>query len=164
MQFRDEEYFRASLERMRQARTVVRDASSYALAMYLAGLAVESMLRAFRWAEDTSFEGRHDLMELLKASRLLTTNDEYMRGRGLSDLAIQESGVALRAKMNEIIGLWHNNLRFCSEQSLLAHLKRIGKAKGSKGDPLKKNAVDLTNAAQTVIDRGVELWVSRKRP
>ncbi|MGH7192990.1 MAG: hypothetical protein ACREJM_05565 [Candidatus Saccharimonadales bacterium] len=54
------------MERMTQARRIYRDQAAYALAMYCGGLAVESMLRAFRWAEDPSFEGRHDLSELLK--------------------------------------------------------------------------------------------------
>ena len=51
MQFRAEQYYRVSLERMRQARKIYDDASGYALAMYCGGLAVESLLRAFRWTE-----------------------------------------------------------------------------------------------------------------
>jgi hypothetical protein len=49
MDFRAEDYYRAGLERMRQARTVYHEGESFALAMYSGGLAVECMLRAFRW-------------------------------------------------------------------------------------------------------------------
>ncbi len=161
MQFTAEQYYRVSLERMKQARGLYQDGGAYSLTMYCGGLAVESLLRAFRWTADTSFEGRHDLSELLKASRLLRIDDEYMRRKGASDEAIQGSGVALRGAMNEVIILWHNNLRFACEASLKASLNKLGRVKGVKGDPLKKNALDLLNAAQTVMNRGVTLWTSK---
>src|SRR5438128_10660045 len=115
MQFRAEQYYRASLERMTQARRIYQDGDAFSLAMYCGGLAVESLLRAFRWTEDTSFEGRHDLNDLLKASRLLSIDDEYMRRRGASEVAIYDSGEKLRLAANEVAILWHNNLRFASE-------------------------------------------------
>ena len=40
---------------------------------------------AFRWTEDPSFEGRHDLTELLRSSRLLRIDEDYLRRRGSSD-------------------------------------------------------------------------------
>ncbi len=161
MQFRAEQYYRASLERMNQARMLYRDGTAFSLTMYCGGLAVESLLRAFRWTEDTGFEGRHDLLDLLKASRLLQIDDEYMRRRGASEDVIYRSGEKLRGAMNEVIVLWHNNLRFASESSLKAFLNKIGRLQGIRGDPLKKNARDLLDAAQTVIDRGVTLWISK---
>jgi hypothetical protein len=163
MQFTADQYYRVSLERMRQAHGLYRDGEAYSLTMYCGGLAVESLLRAFRWAEDTSFEGRHDLSELLKASRLLRTDDEFMRRKGASEEAIQRAGMALHEAMNTVIILWHNNLRFASEASLKAFLHRLGRLKRVKGDPLKKNALDLINAAQTVVNRGVTLWTSKTK-
>src|SRR5436305_942694 len=67
MQFRAQEYYQVSLERMRQARATYREGAAFALAMYCGGLAVECLLRAFRWSEDATFEGRHVLAELLEA-------------------------------------------------------------------------------------------------
>jgi hypothetical protein len=163
MQFRAEEYYQASLERMQQAHRIYREGTSFALAMYCGGLAVECLLRAFRWTEETTFEGRHDLSELLKASRLLKIDEDFMRRRRVSEDAIRESGLKLLAAMNEVNILWHNNLRFASEASLKALLKRIGRLQGVKGDPLKKNARDLIDAAQTVINRGVALWTSKRK-
>ena len=77
MKFTGEEYYLSSVDRMHEARKIHDSGTSYALAMYLGGLAVECMLRAFRWRKNPSFEGRHDLEDLLKASELLTINDEH---------------------------------------------------------------------------------------
>jgi len=131
--------------------------------MYCGGLAVECILRAFRWEKDKSFAGRHDLEDLLKASDLLGINEGWMRRQGVSEEEITEYALSLRAAMNEVIVLWHNNLRFASEARLRAFLHRIGRLAGIRGDTLKKNALDLLNAAQTVVDRGVALWTSRKK-
>lgn len=163
MQFRAEQYYKASLERMNQAKALYREGDAFSLTMYCAGLAVESLLRAFRWTEDTSFEGRHDLSDLLKASRLFRIDEEYMRRRGAPEEAIDDSAVSLRASMNDVIILWHNNLRFASEASLKAFLLKINRVQGVKGDPLKKNALDLLEASQTVINRGITLWTSRTK-
>jgi hypothetical protein len=70
------------------------------------------------------------------------------------------SSLALRAAMNEVIAVWHNNLRFASEKRLRVHLKHIGRLTGLKGDPLKKTSRELQSAAQTIIDRGMALWTS----
>ena len=131
--------------------------------MYCGGLAVESLLRAFRWTQDTSFEGRHDLSDLLKASRLFRIDEDYMQRKGESEDAIYRSAVTHRTAMNEVIILWRNNLRFASEATLEAFLLKINRVQGVKGDALTKNALDLLEASQTVIDRGVTLWTSRTK-
>ena len=163
MIFRAEEYYRAGIERMRQARGIYHAGEGFALAIYCGGLAVECILRAFRWAKDQSFEGRHDLGDLLKASALLRINDEHMRRKGISEEEIADYDLRLRAAMNEVVRLWHNNLRYASEASLRAFLKRLDRLRGIKGDALKKNALVFLEGAQTVVDRGVALWTSRKK-
>jgi acyl-coenzyme A thioesterase PaaI-like protein len=160
MQFRAEQYYRVSAERMAQTIKIYQDGAAFALAMYCGGLAVESLLRAFRWTKDSNFEGRHDLSELLKGSGLLQLDEEWMRRSGASDAKITESGRNLRAAMNEVIALWHNNLRFASEASLKAFLRRIDRLQGVKGDPLKANARVLIESVQTVLYRGTSLWTS----
>ncbi|MFM7129812.1 MAG: hypothetical protein ACKO0V_10690 [bacterium] len=148
---------------MRQAREIWKVENSFALSMYCAGLAVESMLRAFRWSEDTSFEGRHDLAELLKASQILRIDDEYMKEIGATENEITQSYLAIRSAMNQVVVLWHNNLRFASEETTLAFLKKQGKIKGLKGNALKQNATELLEAAQLIINRGATLWISKKK-
>ncbi len=44
-----------------------------------------------------------------------------------------------------------------------AHLNKLGRLQGVKGDPLKKNALDLLDAAQAVLNRGVALWTSKTK-
>jgi hypothetical protein len=152
VKFTAEHYFRASLERTNQAKELYKHGQSYALAMYCGGLAVECLLRAFRWQEDSTFEGRHDLSDLLKASGLLKIEEK-----------IRESALKIQVAMNQIVILWHNNLRFASEARLGAFLKQKRMFQGVKGDPLKKNALDLIEAAQTVVNRGAVLWTSGKK-
>jgi hypothetical protein len=160
MQFRADQYYNVGLERMEQARKLYHGGAAFALAMYSGGLAVECLLRAFPWTEDRSFEGRHDLSDLLKASRFLTIDEDYLRRRGASEQAIHESASKLKAAMNDVVALWHNNLRFASEASLKTILNRVGRLQGVKGDPLRNNARALLEAAQDVVDRGVTLWAS----
>jgi len=85
VKFNEDEYYRASVERMRQARAIHDSDTSYAFSTYARGLAAERMLRAFRWKKDRSFEGRHDLEDLLKSSELLTINDGRPRCEDISD-------------------------------------------------------------------------------
>jgi HEPN domain-containing protein len=160
MEFRDKEYFQAAAERMRQARVLYSEGWSYALAMYCAGLAVECMLRAYRWRKETSFEGRHALLKLLKDSGLLVLSDRAMREKGYDELDIMRLSAQLRAAASDVATLWTNNLRFASEARLKAFIVSINRHLGKKGDPCKANALDLVNAAQKIIDRGVLLWKS----
>jgi hypothetical protein len=163
MKFTGEEYFRASTERMRQARLLHSTKEDYALAMYCSGLSVECILRAFRWKKDKSFEGRHDLEDLFKASDFLRIHEDRARQRGIPEEEISQSTIAFRAAMNEVAVLWHNNLRFASEAGLRAFLYRAGRLQGIRGSALKKNSSDLLNAVQAIVDRGVALWTSKKK-
>lgn len=163
MQFTAEEYFRAAIERMQQAEKIHHSREGYALAMYCSGLAVECMLRAFRWRDDASFEGRHDLEDLFKASRLLQIHDDRARAKGISEEEIQRTAIELRAAVTEVQLLWRNNLRFASEASLRAHLNRIDRLRGIRGDAIKKNSLDLLNWAKVIVNRGVTLWTSKRR-
>ncbi len=52
---RPEHYYEVALERINQAQSLYREGSSYALAMYGAGVAVESMLRAYRARKSMQF-------------------------------------------------------------------------------------------------------------
>ncbi len=147
---------------MRQANHLYSEGQSFALAMYCGGLAVECLLRAFRFAEDDSFEGRHDLIALLRASRFLRVNEVYSLAKGVSRQELEQVGLELPA-INEVASLSRNNLRFASETSLKAYLNRIERVRGIKGNPLKKNTLELLDAAQTVIDRGVAIWTSGEK-
>jgi hypothetical protein len=163
MQFRDEEYYQAARERLRQAREIHDSKESYALAMYCSGLAVECMLPAFRWQKDPSFEGRHDLEELFRASGLLQAHEERARRKRIPEEEIERSVAEILDAKDKVMALWQNNLRFASEASLRAYLNRSGRLRGIRGDALRKNSADLLLAAAIIVDNGVKVWSSRRK-
>ena len=95
MKFTGDEYYRAGIERMRQSREIHASGGSYALAIYTGGLAVECILRAFRWNKDKSFEGRHDLEDLLRSSDFLSINEDRSRKRSVTQGEIEQISIAL---------------------------------------------------------------------
>jgi HEPN domain-containing protein len=163
MQFTSEEYYRAAIERMRQAQEIHDSRQNYALAMYCGGLAVECILRAYRWRKDSSFEGRHDLDELFRASGFLEIHEERSRKRRVPKEEIERSAANILDAMRKVAALWHNNLRFASELSLRAHLNRIGRLRGIRGDALKKNSADLLIAAEVIVEEGARSWTSKRK-
>jgi HEPN domain-containing protein len=155
---RPKHYYGAALERIKQAQYLYREGSSYALAMYAAGVAVECMLRAFRARESAEFESRHDLLSLFVESGMLKVAQERLQAKEWSNEAIAGHVKTLRTAVNGVYVLWHNNYRYASEQRLLAHLKRIKLYRGVKGDLLKAKALQLLNAASLFIGKGVLQW------
>ena len=151
--FKPEHYYRAALERMRQAQILYRQDSCFTLAMYVAGVAIECLLRAFKGRRDPSFDEKHDLLRLFKASGILrkSTGESY-------DLADPTPRLLLKW-INEIVVLWSNDYRFASEERLRSHLrKNVAFRRITKGDLLKASARQLIEACQKFMDRGVFLW------
>jgi HEPN domain-containing protein len=159
MDFIADHYFRASVERMRQAQHLYRQGKGYyALAMYAAGLAVECLLRAYMVKRKREFESRHDLLLLFKESGILTVNADKLRAKGLTEEQLLEHRRILRSSVNDVFILWRNNYRFASESRLLAHLKKMKLYQKAKGDLLKANAFNLLKVAEQFIDKGVLQW------
>lgn len=157
--FKPEHYYRAALERMTQAQLLYRHQASYAVAMYVAGVAVECMLRAFKGRKDSVFHEKHDLPQLFRASGILEVKQATQSGTSVTETQIGIYRRTLQAAMIDISILWSNDYRYASEDRLRAHLrKKVGLRTGIKGDILKANAVRLLNAAQTFVDKGSRLW------
>jgi hypothetical protein len=117
----------------------------YTLALYVAGVAVESMFRAYRCRIDPVFDSRHNLYELAKAARFIeivpaTRLDEY-------DSAL--SKVATR---------WTNNHRYRSDAAMRAFFRRAQLSRGIKGDFLKENCRRAIDGAFVLIRIGAEKW------
>ncbi|HQU45760.1 MAG TPA: HEPN domain-containing protein, partial [Pirellulales bacterium] len=148
MQISAEHYFHAALERIHQARLIYRAGDSYALAMYTSGLAVESMLRAFRWKKDQSFEGRHDLLRLFRESGLLQLNEEHLRAKGLSSDMVLQQVARFQGLMNHVVLVWTNDLRYAPEALVRSRIVRMRLYERRKGDVLKSTSLQLQNAAQ----------------
>ncbi|MBI3412183.1 MAG: hypothetical protein HY040_27955 [Planctomycetes bacterium] len=158
--FKPEHYFRAALERMRQAQLLYRQDESFALAMYVAGVAIECLLRAFKGRKSGVFDERHDLRLLFHASGIIKIGIDGPHAKGLTEKDLEVYRRELQAALLEICLLWSNDLRFASEDRLRSHLKKQGSfRKRLKGDMLKAMALKLLQNAQLFIDRGARLWI-----
>lgn len=117
----------------------------YVLAAYAAGVAVESMLRAYRCRINPEFDARHDLHELLKASnikRLLTPAETAQCASAAADVAIR----------------WSNSHRYRSEKALRSFFRTARLNRGVRGDFVKENVRRAVIAAAFVVRLGVERW------
>ena len=74
-----EQYYETSLERMAQARLLHKQGTAYSLAIYVGGVAVECLLRAFKARHTAEFDERHDLLKLFSASRMLQVDPTFIR-------------------------------------------------------------------------------------
>jgi hypothetical protein len=138
------DYFEASRERMNQAGQLYRS-QQYSIAMYLAGVAVECMLRAFHF--DREFNDRHNI--------------ELMFGACDSEKLGAAAKVKMRGPIQTVHLLWQNRYRFFSESRLRAHIQAIGQDKRGVfqgADFLKVRCRDLHDASNAIITVGVERW------
>lgn len=159
MDFTADHYFDASVERMSQAQHLYREGKDfYALAMYVAGLAVECLLRAYIVKQKREFQSRHDLLLLFKESCILDLAPDVLKAKGLTDKQIEAHQKVLWSSVNDVFILWRNNYRFASEARLLVLLKRMKLYQRAKGNLLKAKAHDLLKAAEQFIDKGVLQW------
>jgi HEPN domain-containing protein len=164
MKLTAEHYHRAALERMGQAHALYRFRDSYALAMYAAGVAVECMLRAFKLLRDTTFDEKHDLRRLFRASGIVNIDPAKLVRSGLAHDEIDQYMRQLQLAVNDVCLLWANDYRFASERRLRSHLFRIfGERKRLKGDLLKAACLRLLASAQTFVQKGKVLWMLSQR-
>jgi hypothetical protein len=162
---RPEHYYQAAQERMNQAWILYghEEGESYALAMYVGGLAVECMLRAFKARSDRVFDERYQLLDLFKASGMLDVDPDPLRSAGLSDTEADGYTRGLRSAVNNVWLLRKNELRYASEERMRAELKSNRLDRKIRGDYLKANTLKLLDSAQTLIDKGAFQWTwSRK--
>jgi len=149
MRLRSDFYFNAAKNRIQEAHFLHTN-GYYGIAMYLSGVAVECMLRAFRLLNDPTFDERHDLWLLWKSTELANVH---------SKLYLEK----IQAMLSVVVKLWNNDYRFRSETELRAYLKKRGKNRGIKGDFLKFNSEEIFRAAAEIIRLGAGLWISLKK-
>jgi hypothetical protein len=158
MDFPPEHYFQTATQRMRQAQHLFQEGSSFALAIYVGGVAVECLLRAFKGRRDPAFDERHDLLRLFAASGMLRVDRDTLRAKGWTDAKIDDHLQTLRVAVNDIFRLWANNYRYASEERLRSHLKQITGYQKIRGDYLKEQTRRFLSSAQKFIDKGVLQW------
>jgi hypothetical protein len=158
MDFPPEHYFQTATQRMRQAQYLYQEGASFALAIYIGGVAVECLLRAFKGRRDPTFDEKHDLLRLFAASGMLRVDPDKLRAQHWTDAQIDQHLRTLQVAANQVFRLWANNYRFASEERLRIHLKKITGYAKMKGDYLKEQTRQFLSSAQKFIDKGVVLW------
>jgi len=138
------DYIEAAQERLSNAR-LLYEAAQYSFALYAAGVAAESLLRAYIAQKEPVLEAAHNLPLLLDTSKINVS------------LAPDENeqlyhSVSLLAKR------WKNDLRYTSNNRLRRRLKKQKLDRGIRGDFLKENCRMAIDAAQNVLRIGVAKW------
>lgn len=143
------DYRYGALDRLEDAR-ILYEGDRWVGAIYVAGRAVEGLLRSLLWRATRKQEIGHDLRQLLIKARSLNvvTSDDQTR---------------ILDSLNEIAVIWHNDLRFVGDGCLLRRLKNLGRLSKIgdmrvKGDPLKANAYSVLQACERVMTRGDLVW------
>lgn len=137
-------YHDAALERIGDAMALKR-IERYSFAMYAAGVAAESMLRAFR-LPDRAFDSGHDLVDHFKAC------DQERLGEAACR--------RLRPAVQTAHLLWLNKYRYWDEDRLRQHLNDIKyyRRVARESDTLKVACIELTDAALQIVTVGDERW------
>lgn len=151
--FWPENYLDASQERLGDAHRLHVDAR-YSAAIYLSGVAVESVLRAWRTRMDPEFDERHDLIALLK-------------GSGIFEFIKEGERKVLSIALAEVWKRWSNDYRFAGDARLRAdYVKRdlLTPKECSSDDPqvLKAHSRSMLGHANEIVSLGVKRWDSRK--
>ena len=149
MGLRSESYYTAARDRIKEAQFLLEN-RYYTIAMYISGLAVECILRAFRLLKNPTFDERHDLWRLWKSTELANVHGELYHEK-------------VQSAMDTTMALWRNDYRFHSEAALRSYLKKIGSDRSIKGDFLKFNSKILYEAAEEIVQFGVNRWKLLKK-
>jgi len=148
MRFRPEHYLEAAQEQIVSARRLHKQ-RRYPAAIYLAGVAVECLLLAYKTRENPVFESRHDLGNLLKESGIA----EFIRPKDRKKLSVQ---------MGDVWARWKNNYRFASHARLTSEFRRLSLDRDIRGEILKPNSDTIINNAAEIINMGVRRWTSKR--
>jgi len=119
------DYVNAARERLRNV-YLLYEAAEYSFALYAAGVAVESLLRAYVFRLEPKLEAAHNLKLLWNASKL-------------SALATPDESLQIDAAISDLFARWRNDLRYTSNDRLRRRLKRSKLDRGIRGDFLKEN-------------------------
>ena len=139
-----DDYRWAAQERV-EAANHLHAAAKYATAIYLAGVAVECILRAYRVRDDPHFDSRHDLQHLLMAS-------------GLQKYVPEKRREAVAAALGDVWARWRNDYRYAADDRVLRDLRDRKLTVGIKGDQLKENSRRVLDRAYELVGIGVARW------
>lgn len=147
MQFGTDTYREGAEARIEDARVLLRN-EKFSGSFYIAGLAVEGMLRSLVWLEDKRFDQRHDLRKL--ADRVAEL--------GLLRKGDADHGFVTDAQA--ISRLWSNDLRFAGDLQVGRWLRSINVM--SKDVDMKKAANDHFSRCHRFFKRCSQVWEKQK--
>jgi hypothetical protein len=141
-------YRLASLNRLGAA-DLLRRQERFSLSMYVAGLAAECMLRAWRHP-DRPFDERHDIARLFLACDL--------------DRLGSHARTQLQAPLQTLAALWANGYRYAHDDQVRSHLREFGLDRDvpRKADKLKVKCDDLYDACAQIVTVGEIRWIGPK--
>jgi hypothetical protein len=146
-----ETYRVAALEQIRAAE-VLWDAGQYVLANYVAGLAVECMLRAYATRNNPRLwdTAHHDLRIWYKEARF--------------DLIVPNSKrEIIGTARSELQTHWTNRQRYSSLELLRAEFKDKKLDRGIRGDAMKELTKQTKDAASEIVLLGEAQWMNSKK-
>ena|SRR5258708_34910081 len=147
MQFTAESYRNTSEEHLERAKKLHAD-GDYCFAHYLAGLAVECMLRGYLQRIRPGHDPDHNLFELAGKSRFF-------------DIIPPEFHLEYGADFTVLNLRWRSIHRFGTNSQLFEYLSSIKADFKTKGDRYKQNSRSLLNIAIKIIQLGEAKWTQR---
>ncbi|MGI4789760.1 MAG: hypothetical protein ACRYFS_13030 [Janthinobacterium lividum] len=149
MRFTAEAYREASLEHVDSARELF-DQKRFALANYIAGVAVECIFRAYSLRLNRNFDCRHDLKAWYDAAKYdnIVPNDRR-------EIISLSEGI--------IYTHWSNSHRYCSVKFLSAYFKLAGLDRGVRGNFVKELTRQTVEAAFEIVTLGDRQWNSSSK-
>lgn len=144
MRIEADDYLEAARDRLIDAHGLY-NLGRYSLSLYAGGLAIESLLRAYRTLRDTEFDERHDLPLLLAECSI----EEFVKPFEYSEISSLVLKVFIR---------WKNDFRFALEDRLQRHFKKLHLDRGIRGNFIKANCRLVVDAADRILKIGVTKW------
>jgi len=145
-------YRHGARERLEEAYTLLQE-EQFSGSVYLAGRAVEGILRAVIWRGDTDYalgrkilETGHDLRDMLK----LIQDLGMLRDSNLAD--------AIRTDVQKVARLWSNNMRFWPTSMVNREWFALGTI--SRKRTMKLAAREYFLACSAILKRCEALWQS----
>lgn len=122
----------------------------FAASVYLSGLAVECMFRAYRVRVDPAFDSRHDLSRLFDLAQF-------------GDLATGNDLDSVHSAVDFVVLLWANDVRFLSTADYEKRLKKrkvydLPEFQRIGGKFAKEVCRQLHDKAGLLVDLGVIRW------
>jgi hypothetical protein len=142
------DYFLAANERQQDRQVILNENKRVMFAVYCSGVAIESMLRAYITKISKNFDAKHNLQNLLIASKLT----EYFD----SDDIKQQIITAIKKASK----FWNNNQRYYSEKKLKRQIgHEIARTKYKDVTKYFRNQCkDLFDATDIILEKGRQKW------